>query len=513
MRRLGLAAVCLLSACGGPPEPGPTSRPLRVVLAAGIKTLDPQVPFDDVHSAVLVNLFDTLVAFDRQLQLVAGLAQRWLNPDDRTWRFFLDPQARFPDGSTLKASDVKFSLDRVKTLRDSQLQGFVRHVTSVEVVDDQTVDLHTDAPVAILNSLAFVPILSERHVKAAGDRVSEQPFGTGPYRLERWERGRAIVLEANPHHLPQPAFRRVEILLREDRFTLDQLLGLKPDLGLFVPFSTVEELERGGPQDLRLVSSGGLAVYYLVFNVRPRIAGAKTPNPLADVRVRQALALALDQEELIRVVRHGYGRPASQLVVPQVFGFDPSMPPLRHDPERARKLLAEAGQAALEVPVLSWRGGTQRLEKALVEQWRRAGVRARLEEVATTDEQTRAIEEGRFSATVQGYICTSADASELLGLVLHTREAGRGYGDLNYAGWSSPELDRLTEENPRLLDPKARLVMLQRALRIASEALPYLPLFSSDDVYAVSRAIEFAPRVNGDVRLSEVTPARPSPRP
>ena len=131
---------------------------LRVVMGQDIaETMDPQVPFDEVSSAIHFNIFETLVRFDNSFRLTGRLAERWINPNDRTWRFFLSKSARFSDGSPLRASDVRFSLERVRTLPGSQLTGLVEHISSVEVVDDGTVDVHTDTPLAIMNSLAFTP--------------------------------------------------------------------------------------------------------------------------------------------------------------------------------------------------------------------------------------------------------------------------------------------------------------------------------------------------------------------
>ncbi len=497
-----LAGACVVTACRQPPrEPAP-QRPLRILMGLDVATLDPQVPFDDVSSIVLDNIFESLVRFDRSFRLTSGLAQRWINPDDRTWRFFLDPGARFPDGTPLKASDVTFSIERLRSLAGSQMTGFTRHIVSADVVDDLTVDVHTDVPIAILNSLAFIPIVSEAHVKGAGKSVAERPFGTGAYKLARWERGKSIVLEANEHHRPQPAIRRVEFTIRTEPDLLKEVLAERPDLTLFFPRRQVPELKKARP-DLHVMTAEGLAVYYAMLNVRTQVPGRAGPNPLADRRVREALARATDRDELVRDGLLGFGRVPTQIIVPQVVGYNPKIEPPRFDPTAARELLRRAGHAGLALSLETSRGGPHRLERLLIAQWERAGIRATLRELDDASLQ-KAIEAGEFMVTAAGYSCTSADASEILDWGLHRRDVARGYGLGNFGGYANAEVDRLAEENLSVFDPKQRLEMLQKALVVAAADLPYLPLYVAEGIYVTSEAIDWTPPVNEEVRLEDV---------
>src|SRR5262245_1485280 len=112
---LAAAALAALACRGGSgtATPAPDAT-LKIVLGVEPTSLDPQLHFDDVSAIVLDNIFDPLVRFGSSMRLTQGLALRWINPDDRTWRFSLDAAARFHDGSPVLASDVKFSLDRVR---------------------------------------------------------------------------------------------------------------------------------------------------------------------------------------------------------------------------------------------------------------------------------------------------------------------------------------------------------------------------------------------------------------
>jgi peptide/nickel transport system substrate-binding protein len=501
MAVLGVALASLLPAHGCRRAAAP-SRTLVVLMRGEITTLDPHATFDDTSWAVLANLYDSLVRFDQKLRLAPALARSWVNPDERTWRFFLDPEARFPDGSALTAADVKFSIERQRSLAGSQFSGFVRQISGVEVLDERTVEVRTEVPVAVLNGLALVPVVSERHVRAAGERTAEEPFGTGAYRLARWEQGKSVVLEANPHHRRRPAIERVEFVLVDEGRYVDELVARRPQLGLFLPRFQLKAIQDRLPPGLRVLRTDGLAVHYLTLNVRPTIPGRPGPNPLRDPRVREALARALDRPALVQATLEGLARPASQMVVSPVFGFDPELDAPPYDPAAARRLLAEAGHPNLELPIQAATGG-QLLEQ-VAKQWRAVGVRARLEEQPVVELQ-RALESGRFTVSLEGYGCTSGDASEILTYSLQTRDERRGYGAGNSSGYSNAEVDRLTEENLRVLDPEVRRAMLKRALWRVAHDLPYIPLVATGELYVVANALRWSAPVNGEVRLETMS--------
>ncbi len=509
-----LSLVLLAWSCRSGPQPGasPEDTTLRVLLGVEPVSLDPQLHFDDVSSMVLDNVFDTLVRFDSSLRLTSGLALRWINPDDRTWRFFLDPAARFHDGSPVTAHDVKFSLDRVRSLPGSEITGFARHIVETRVVDDHTIDVATDTPIAILNSLGFIAVMSQRHVAKAGDDVGERPLGSGPYRFVSWEKGKRNVLEASPHHARRLPVRRAEFLIApNDSAVLAAVANQQVDLAVLLRWSLRDELERRKRPGQRVVSAPGLGVFYLALNVRPEVWGRRGKNPLADVRVREALSLAIDRTELAQDGVRGAGHAASQLVVPPVFGYDPSLRGDRHDPAAARRLLAEAGHKALRLDLLARSDRDHAVEELLLRQWSRAGIGGSVVSVKTEEYQP-ALDAGRFEASIQGFACTSGDAGELLLFALRSRPP-HGNGSGNIGDFSDSRLDQLSDENSKVFDPKRRLEMLQQALRLVAAERPLVPLFVSDDLYLVSDRIRWEPPVNGAVRVAQVSFAAAAPVP
>ena len=486
------------------PAPSAKNKPVIILVGSDLSTLDPQVPFEVDSSYVLGNIFNSLVEFDSSFRLSPGLARRWTNPDDHTWRFYLNDQAYFSDGSRLNASDVKFSIERLKSLKNSDLRGFAEHISEINLINHQTVDIKTDTPFSILNNLVFIPILSEQHVKTVGDKIGEKPLGTGPYKLVSHERHKKVKLTLNEHYKPKPEIENVEFVISgAAEGILNEVLHRRPDISLILPLRSIEEFQRVNPPDLELLRSKGITVEFVTFNLKPSIPGFEK-NPLLDISLRKALAHGIDRNEIIRTIFSGFGRPASQLVAPEIFGYDANVHPPEFNPNEARRLIQAGGYEGLELPLHTLEGGSYRFENSIIQQWNRIGIKASLRKWKNEKEMNHALNSGGFAISVSGYVCTSGDAGELLTFILHTRTDPGSYGKGNYARYSNAEVDRMIQENLRVLNVKTRLEMIQRVMRIMNTEIPYLPILIRDDAYVVSKRIHWIPPVSGDFIISTI---------
>ena len=494
------------SACKDPAPPAvPQNKSLVILVATDLTTFDPQIPFEVDSSYVLGNIFDSLVEFDSSFRLSPRLAKRWTNPDDRTWRFYLNEQAFFSNGTPLKGSDVKFSIERLKSLKNSDLRGFAEHISEIRSLNDYTIDIKTDRPFSILSNLVFIPILSEKSVKATGDRMSEQPVGTGPYKLASREKGKKITLTVNEFYKPKPEIKKVEFVISNDvERVLENVLTMKPDVTLTLPFRKIEEFQKQNPLDLELLRSNGITVEYLIYNLKPSIPGFEK-NPLLDINLRKALAHGIDRSEIVKTIFKGFGRPATQLIAPEIFGYDSTIRPPEYNPVEAKRLIQDGGYSGLEIPIYTLEGGSYRFENLLIRHWSQIGVKPSLRIWKDVSEMNSALNAGNFVLALGGYVCTSGDAGELLTFGLHTRTERGSYGKGNYAHYSNAEVDRIIQENLRVLDAKARLEMIQRAMRIVNAEVPYLPLLIYDDVYIVSKKIHWTPPASGEIKIRNIS--------
>jgi len=494
----GPLAALLVLACLAPGAcRGQTAAPtLRVAHESRLMSLDPTLVVEPVTASVLANVFEALVAFDGEMRLLPALATRWSAPDDRTWVFDLRPRVRFHGGQPLRAADVKFTLDRARHDPASGYQGRLAAIEEVEVLSEASLRVRTRRPdPLLLNRLAQIGILPEGRVPGE----QSLPEGTGPYRVVGWRADEALELEAFEGYWGKaPSVRRVRFLEIGAAGALPALRARDVDVLRGLPHTALPALRRLG--GFRLESQPALEQHYLWIDSRGQPGGA---NPFADVRVRQALSLAIDREALAAILGN-QAAAAHQLAPPGVFGYLPDLPPLAFDPQRARQLLREAGFPSGFSTHLVRRASEDEgpVAAELARRLERVGVRV---EVDAADWQVMfaAWEASRLPFFLAGWRFDEGDALGFLQDCLETRDPARPYGSFN-PGYGDPRLDALLEENGALLQPGLRREQYELLMRHAHERLPLVPLYRAFDLYAVAARVRFTPRLDGRLLVAEM---------
>lgn len=320
----------------------PVAAAARDAITVGLQleppNLDPTsgaaAAIDDVTYATI---FEGLVAIGRDGAIRPWLASGWtVSPDRLTYTFRLRSGVRFHDGGAMDARAVAFSLERAIAPGSSNAQALaLRAIRRIELIDPLTVRLSLAQPDAdLLRLLTYgdAVIVSPRSAGA----LAERPVGTGPFRFAGWRRGDAITLDRNPSYWGRaPTLRRVTY-----RFLADPTAAYAAmkahDVDLFPDFPAPEVLAqlRGDPS-LRVVTVPSEGEVILAMNERT--------GPLADVRVRRAIAQAIDRRALIDGAMAGYGTPIGSHVPPQSPDYLDFTGLTPHDPAAARRLLAAAG--------------------------------------------------------------------------------------------------------------------------------------------------------------------------
>ena len=321
---------------------------LVVGLVAEPVALDPAQVTDLNSNRVGRRVAETLVAFaEGSTQIVPGLAESWtISRDGLQYTFKLRKGVRFHDGTPLDAEAVKFSIERqiVPDHPASKLgkypfaSYFFGNVKAVEPLDELTVRFILKEPRASfldVMAAAAASIVSPTAVKKFGLDYGTNPVGTGPFRFASWERGQRVVLEKNPAYwkFPVKVDRVVYRPIVEDQARLTELLTGGLDLIVGVPPDFVAQLE--GNAKLALLKQVGAHVWYLGMNNQKK--------PFDDKRVRQALNYAVNKDAIVKDVLKGTGAASRGPVLPGTWGADPALKAYPYDPERAKKLLAEAG--------------------------------------------------------------------------------------------------------------------------------------------------------------------------
>ncbi len=488
--------------CRAAPQSPPPAGTLRIALRADVTGFFPGPPLVNEAFTLQANrsVYESLVRFDRELRLRPGLAERWSNPDDRTYRFELRRGVRFSDGRPLTAADVVASLEANR--RGWVTRDYLQAIETVRARGEQEVEIRTRFPyLALLTRLPWGLVIP----REAAERGLSPALGTGVYRLERWDPGHGFVFVRNPYHQgAPPAFERVvHTVVPDDGERVGLVERGEADVADQVPLDRIEALSRR--PGLRVVSATGLRVLFLVLRA--------DRAPFSDPRVREAIDLGLDRPELIRRALAGRAEPATELVPPSIVGFDNAIALPRLDQARARSLLAAAGHpSGLAIPL---DGPNNRyvndvaILAEIARQLGEIGVRVTVNALPKS-EFFPLIEEGRSRMHLLGYSCESGDAGDLLGALLHSSTGG-ALGSLNSLGLSDPELDRLIGAADRARTDAARAHQLRLAIARAAELRAALPLIVQTEAVVLSRRLDWKPPFNMALSPEDLRPAPPLP--
>ena len=351
---VGLILICLTLGCG--PSSQPTSRTLIYGQPEDPKTLDP-INTDIAEAVhVITNVFDTLVTYhDTTIELVPALAEKWeTSQDGLQWTFHLRNGVKFHDGTPCDAAAVKLTFERLIAPKHPLVFDYVRPyqasykmIREVQTPDPLTVVFVLHEPSAIfLSNLAMfsASIVSPAGLKTHGANFAEKPVGTGPFKVVKWTRDQQLVLARFDEHFRGPAkldhlifvpvkenATRVQRLQRGEIHIAENLTPVEMDLLARAPSLAVQECE-------------AMNVAYLTMQTEK--------PPLNNLKVRQAIWMAIDKKTLIDVGYSGHAVSAVSLVPPAMWGHHHELKDRPFDPAGAKLLMqVAAAEAGFELPL------------------------------------------------------------------------------------------------------------------------------------------------------------------
>ncbi|MBD1400994.1 peptide-binding protein [Pelobacter sp. M08fum] len=466
----------------------------------------PVLSSDSASSAINSLVYNGLLRYNGQLELEGELAERWeVSDDNRILTFYLRRDVRWHDGSPFISDDVKFTYQLYidPEIPTAYAESFSQ-VTRVETPDPYTFIAYYDTPYAPA-LLSWATAIHPRHLLEDTDilrsPLSRSPVGTGPYRFSEWVSGEKIVLEANPDYFEgSPYIRRVVYRIIPDVST--QFLELQTGS---LDFMGLTPLQFDRQTDTPAFRRNYNKYQYLSFGYT--YLGYNLRRPLfADRRVRQALAYAIDKQELIDGVLLGYGVAATGPYKPDTWVYNPEVMPYHYNPEKARQLLAEAGWhdangdgilekdgKPLAFTIVTNQGNDLRIKTGEIIQrrFREIGVDVRLRVIEWATFLKDFINPGNFDATILGW---SGGPEPDQYNIWHSSKTAPG--QLNFIGFEHPEIDELLERGRRVFDQEQRKLYYDRFQEILAEEQPYTFLYVSEALPAVSRrfrGIEPAP--------------------
>ncbi|MCL4514259.1 MAG: ABC transporter substrate-binding protein [Firmicutes bacterium] len=462
----------------------PRSETLIVAQGGDAMTLDPQKQGKMIDMSILSNVFDMLLTRDENLKLQPSLTTAWKTVNDTTWQFTLRKGVKFHNGEPFNADAAKFSIERLIDPNTKSPIVELRYVKRVEIVNEYTINIVTSEPDPILPAKLTLfggVMVPPKYIKERGDAYfAEHPVGTGPFKFVEWVRDDHVTLVANPDYwkgapkVKKLVFRaipddaaRVAALLAGD---VDIISNLPPDLAPVVNMSP----------GVKVLSIPGLRAHFLSLDSRK--------GPLADKRVRLAIASAIDVDALIAKILGGQAKRLNTLVPEEMFGFDPTVKPVPYDPQKAKELLAAAGYPHGFDIALNATSGIYMKDRdialAVSGQLAKVGIRTKVQ----------ILEYGTF--------LTNLKADKLapiyfIGNLAWTLDATNNFqsylkSDRRYARMKSAEVDKLVDIEETSMDPSEREKAMFRIQQMIRDDAYFVGLFTGNDLYGISDTVKWA---------------------
>ena len=463
----------LFLGCG----PAPRKADLIIGVEQEPASLDPRVGSDVAADRVFRLLYRGLFEAGRDFRPVPDLVESWSQPSPTRYLFRLKHGIRFSDGRSLTARDVAYTLNSIRTGAVASFKkGDLDRIASASSTSEEDLVITLREP--------FPPILSALNlgIVPEGTRPDDPPVGAGPFRFKSWVRGLWLVFERNPYAEVPPASPSVAFKVIPDPVvrSLEMRRGSVDLVVNDLPPDTLEYFEEHGYPIHR---APGASYAYVGLNcARP---------PLDEPKVRRALALALNREALIRFVLQGFARPATGLLCPEHWAYDPAGGPLPYDPEAAERLLDTAGMKrgdGGERFALDYKTSENKVSRliavAAAQDWAKIGV----------DVSVRSLEWGTFYGDVKrgDFDCfglTWVGVTDPDGFRLRFSSAAFAPDGLNRGRYANPEVDRLVEEGARENDPNRREALYEQVQRALAKDAPYISLWWPDSVCVTQKEV------------------------
>jgi peptide/nickel transport system substrate-binding protein len=475
--------LLFLPSCSQPPDPDT----LVMLIESSPTNLDPRVGIDGQSERIDELLFDALLTRDEHFNVQPGLAEHWEITDPLTYVFHLRRGVTFHNGQALTSRDVKWTFDSLLQgkIRSTKTSTYSRFVDRIDTPDELTVVFHLKEPFAALlwnlseGAIGIVPYGSL-------DEMTRSPIGTGPFKFVSAETDKEVILQRNDNYWATvPHLHRVRFAIVPDATT--QALELRKgsaDLTINSPMPPDMIATLEGYSSIVVQRGAGTRLAYLAFNLRDPV--------LKDVRIRQAIAYAIDRKPMIEYLWRNEVRPARSILPEQSWAYNGDVPRYDYDPGKARQLLDDAGHPAVNgvrfhiTMKTSTDENTRLMVAVLQQQLRDVGIALdiRTFEFATFFAD---VTSGAFQLYSLRWIGGNEDP-DIFDAVFHSRNfppSGR-----NRSYYSSRRIDSLIDQAGRETDQDVRKRLYGELQEILAQELPSINLWYFDNVLVHTRRVQ-----------------------
>ena len=462
-------------------------------------TLDPHLNTDASSALYAVEIFGGLMTIDQKIAIVGDLAEGWdVSPDGTTTTFRLRPEATFHNGRPVTATDVKWSLERAADPItesfnaavflsdivgvDDKLTGLANNISGVEIINDHTITITTDAPKAYFLSKLTYPVsfVLDRENVAIGPSWILEPNGTGPFKMTEYRPGEVLRLTRfDDYHLEPAKLDEVEFLLSGGNSMLmyenDEIhvtgIGLSLLQGVRDPSNPLSsEVVTALPQ---------FDVDYFGLNT--------TEPPFDDIKVRQAFNYAIDRQTLATTLLQDLVVPAAGILPPGFPGYNPDLVGYNYDPDKARQLIQESKygdtgelpRITLTVPGSFGAAISPSIEAMLAMWEENLGVEISILQTEWAI-YLQDLHQNRFQMFGGlGWIADYPDPENFLDVLFHSESTN------NQSEYTNRQLDRLLELARVEQDEAVRFDLYHQSEEIIVDDAPWIPLWHSNGGYVL----------------------------
>jgi peptide/nickel transport system substrate-binding protein len=446
------------------------------------------------------SIYEGLVGRDKNAEMKPLLAEEWKQLNDTTWEFKLRKGVKFHDGTDFNAAAVKATFDRLLDPKVAAPRAVAfKMVKEVKVIDDYTVQFILSEPYSPLLSILASHeggIISPKTIEKYGKNIIKEPNGTGPFVFESWTPGQEIVLKKNKNYWGTKArVDKVDFkIVPEETTRISMLETGEAQIAepLSVPMMDTVEASQAS----QVYRSEGYGTEFIGFNVQKK--------PFSDVRVRRAIAHAVEMDAILKGVYNNVGKKTNSLMGSKVFGYNPDMKSYEYNLNEAKKLLADAGYPNGFETTLLTMDSKERINMAEVLQSQLKGIGVNL--------KLQVLEYGTFVQTLY-----KGDTQTFL---LSWRNA-TGDGDYNqynlfhsssmgFAGnaffYGNKEVDNLIEAARREKDAEKRKELYAQSQELEMEDAVYIPTRVIENLAAVAKNVEgFSISPSGYLEFNDVS--------
>ena len=509
-----------LLACGT----AATAQNLSIAFADPISSADPQLNNHAGDRSLALHFWDSIINSRDGGKLEPALASSWRALDDKTWEFKLRSDIKWQDGTPFTADDIVFSFQRARNVPGSvaSYTGALRTVESTTAKDPHTVIVRTNTPNPMLPlDISSIYIVS-KHI---GEKSRTEDYnagramvGSGPYKFVSHTPGDRTVFERSPSYWgPKPVWDKVTYrFINNGAARTAALLAGDVDMIDKVAVTDVDKLRK--TPSVSVYTYPGLRVMLLQPSHRPGANDFITDNagkplaqnPLTDVRVRQALSLAINRKAIVDRILQGTVTEANQWMPKGTFGYNPEVKDIPYNVEQAKKLLAEAGfpqgfQLTIHVPGDRYPQAPETVQ-AIAQFWTRAGVKTQVQVVPWSVYSGRATK-NEYAVSVIAWGNGTGEAGYGLLQTLATNDAKRGRGANNWGRYSNESVDKALDAATVEFDAGRRAAMFRHSVKLVTDDVGHIPLFHYQNIWAAKKGLKVVPLLSDRTTSMQVTQA------